>query len=211
MATQTGTGTDDRPLSLEGQIAKIRAYAATSPTTDLGLHSIERRAVGPRDVKIRILYCGVCHSDLHQARNEWQNTMPTSTPAFPGTRSSAAWRRSAPRSRVSEGDLAAVGCLVDSCRTCASCREGLEQFCENTMTLTYNSADAHGGVDLRRLLREIVVDEDVHAGVLGQAELGGDRAAAVRRHHDLLAAAPLEGGPGRRSAWSASAASATWR
>ncbi len=149
------------PAPSELQRHGSRAYAALSPSAGLGPFSIERRAVGPTDVRIRILYCGVCHSDLHQVRNEWGNTMPTQYPCVPGHE--IVGRIEAVGSAVTRfraGDLAGVGCLVDSCRTCSSCREGLEQYCENTMTLTYNGADTHtGGVTYGGYSETIVVDE----------------------------------------------------
>jgi uncharacterized zinc-type alcohol dehydrogenase-like protein len=136
----------------------IRAYATTEPTAALAPFSITRRPTGPRDVRIDILYCGVCHSDLHQARNEWANTI---YPCVPGHEIVG---------RVSEvgrdvtgfavGQLAAVGCMVGSCGTCVNCREGLEQYCDNTLVLTYNSPDAHtGGVTYGGYSQSIVVDE----------------------------------------------------
>jgi alcohol dehydrogenase (NADP+) len=135
-----------------------RAYAATSATTDLQPFSIERRAVGPRDVHLQILYCGVCHSDLHQIRNEWKNTI---YPCVPGHEIvGKVVEVGTAVTRFRPGDLAAVGCMVDSCRSCASCREGLEQFCERFPILTYNSPDSHsGGITYGGYSERIVVDE----------------------------------------------------
>ena len=120
-----------------------KAYAAESATAPLGPFTVERRAPRPTDVAIDILYCGVCHSDLHMARNDWK---VTTYPLVPGheivgrvTGVGAAVTKFAP------GDLAAVGCMVDSCRTCASCVRGLEVYCENVCTQTYNSPDKHSG------------------------------------------------------------------
>jgi uncharacterized zinc-type alcohol dehydrogenase-like protein len=159
--THLQTETATRTASRDAGRHMARAYAALSPASGLALFAIERRAVGPTDVKIRILYCGVCHSDLHQVRNEWQNTMPTQYPCVPGHE--IVGRVEAVGSSVTrfrEGDLAGVGCLVGSCRTCASCREGLEQYCENTMILTYNSLDPHsGGITYGGYSETIVVDE----------------------------------------------------
>jgi uncharacterized zinc-type alcohol dehydrogenase-like protein len=123
--------------------------------------SIERRAVRPTDVRIRILYCGVCHSDLHQVRNEWSGALPTQYPCVPGHEIVGRVEEvGSAVTRFREGDLAGVGCLVDSCRTCASCREGMEQYCENVATFTYNSADPHlGGVTYGGYSDSIVVDE----------------------------------------------------
>ena len=138
-----------------------RAYAAQSPTSGMAPFTIRRRIPQPSDVEIEILYCGVCHSDLHQVRNQWQNAMPTTYPCVPGheivgrvvTTGSAA-------KTFKEGDIAAVGCMVDSCRTCASCRAGEEQYCDSFPTLTYNGQDKHlGGVTYGGYSESIVVDE----------------------------------------------------
>jgi alcohol dehydrogenase (NADP+) len=115
---------------------KSLAYAAQSATSPLGPLSIERREPGPADVVIEILYCGVCHSDLHQARNEWKNS---TYPMVPGHEIvGRVVRTGAKVTKVKEGDFAAVGCMVDSCRKCASCTAGLEQYCVETPTYTYN-------------------------------------------------------------------------
>src|SRR5262250_3258301 len=124
-----------------------RSFAAHSATSPLGAHSIARREPLPSDVQLEILFCGVCHSDLHQARNEWKEVMPTVYPCVPGheivgrvTKVGSAVKK------FKAGDLAAVGCMVDSDRTCHECQAGLEQFCPNG-TLTYNFPDKHlGGV-----------------------------------------------------------------
>lgn len=135
-----------------------KAYAAFNASDDMGPLSIERRSVGPRDVKIEIKYCGVCHSDLHQIRNEWGGTV---FPIVPGheivgvvTEVGAEVRKLAP------GDLAGVGCLVDSCQSCDNCQKGLEQFCRNGSVSTYNSKDKHlGGVTYGGYSQSVVVDE----------------------------------------------------
>src|SRR5580658_176790 len=119
-----------------------KAYAAHSATTPFGPHSIERRAPGPKDVALEILFCGVCHSDLHTARSEWPGTMYPCVPGHEIAGRVAAVGSDVTRFKV--GDLAAVGCMVDSCRTCDSCRAGLEQYCDRNLTvLTYNSPDSH--------------------------------------------------------------------
>lgn len=140
---------------------EARAYAASSARSGLAPATIRRRAPQPQDVQIEVLYCGVCHSDLHQVRDEWQNTMPTVYPCVPGheivgrvTKAGGAVRK------FREGDLAAVGCMVDSCRTCSACREGQEQFCEAPATFTYNAPDKHlGGVTHGGYSDSLVVDE----------------------------------------------------
>lgn len=118
-----------------------KAYAAQSDTSPLGPFDIERREPTPSDVEIEILYCGVCHSDLHFARNDWGMTQ---YPVVPGHEIlGRVTRVGSSVTRFKEGDLAAVGCMVDSCRECANCKRDLEQFCERGMTMTYGSEDKH--------------------------------------------------------------------
>jgi len=135
-----------------------RAYATHKETSPFVPFSITRREPRPQDVQIEILYCGVCHSDLHTARNEWQNTV---YPCVPGHEIiGRVVKAGSAVKRFKEGDIAAVGCMVDSCRTCTSCKEGDEQFCENGVTLTYNSPDkVSGGVTYGGYAESIVVDE----------------------------------------------------
>jgi uncharacterized zinc-type alcohol dehydrogenase-like protein len=135
-----------------------RAYAAKNATSPLAQIDIRRREPLPTDVDIEILFCGVCHSDLHQARDEWKNTL---YPCVPGHEIVGRVTQVGSRvSRFKKGDLAAVGCMVDACRDCPSCREGLEQFCLKGVTLTFNSADPHaGGHTFGGYSKRIVVDE----------------------------------------------------
>src|SRR6195952_1373446 len=117
-------------------MSTTKAYGAQSATEPFSPLSIERREPKPHDVEIDILYCGVCHSDLHTVRNEWHGTI---YPCVPGHE--IVGKIISVGSHVSKfkaGDLAAVGCLVDSCRECQYCKEGLEQFCEEGATQTYN-------------------------------------------------------------------------
>ena len=133
-------------------------YAAQDPSTPLAPYSFTRRDVGPNDVKIDILYCGVCHSDLHPARNEWNNTLYPSVPGHEIVGRVTAVGEAVSRFKV--GDMAGVGCLVDSCRTCSSCGEGLEQYCENGFTGTYNGPAFGGGENtLGGYSDNIVVDQ----------------------------------------------------
>jgi uncharacterized zinc-type alcohol dehydrogenase-like protein len=151
---------------------KTNSYAASSATTPLAPFSLERRVPGERDVQIEILFCGVCHSDVHTVRNEWQGT---TYPCVPGheivgrvTKVGAKVRK------FKTGDIAGVGCLVDSCRTCASCEEHLEQFCENGAIFTYNSPDKHsGGVTYGGYSESIVVDEAFVLRIPGNLDLAG--------------------------------------
>jgi len=139
-------------------MTSTHAYAAHSTTTPLEPFSFERRALGPDDVLIAIRYCGVCHSDLHTVKNEWGNTV---YPVVPGheivghvLEVGSAVRAFKP------GDLAGVGCMVDSCHACPECEEGLEQYCQHGAVFTYNSPDPHtGGVTYGGYATHIVVDQ----------------------------------------------------
>ena len=151
-----------------------KAYSAASATAPLAGATITRRDPTPQDVQIEILYCGICHSDLHTVRDEWNAIMPTVYPCVPGheivgrvTRVGSAVTKFKP------GDLAGVGCLVDSDRTCPSCKEGLEQFCHN-MVLTYNFPDSHlGGVTYGGYSDSIVVDENFVLNIPANLDLAG--------------------------------------
>src|SRR5882672_11174523 len=117
------------------------AFAAGSATSGLAALSIPRREPRPQDVQIEILFCGVCHSDLHQVRNEWKEVMPTAYPVVPGHEIvGRVTKVGSAVTKFKAGDIAAVGCMVDSDGTCPECKAGLEQFCPNG-TLTYNSPD----------------------------------------------------------------------
>ena len=141
-----------------GHIHATRAYGTSDPSAALAALTIPRRAVGARDVEIQILFCGVCHSDLHQARNEWKNTV---YPCVPGHEMvGRVTSVGGDVTRFKPGDLAGVGCLVGSCGTCASCREGLEQYCETAPVFSYNSPDPHTGLMTYGGYSErVVVDE----------------------------------------------------
>jgi uncharacterized zinc-type alcohol dehydrogenase-like protein len=153
---------------------KAKAYSVSSATTPFAASTIERRDPSEHDVQIDILFCGICHSDLHQARNEWSGLMPTVYPCVPGheivgrvTKVGSAVTRFKP------GDLAAVGCLVDSDRTCPECLAGFEQFCPN-MTLTYNFPDKHTGkVTYGGYSDSIVVTEHFVLSVPSNLDLAG--------------------------------------
>lgn len=158
-----------------------RAYAAQSPTTPLAPFGIERRAPTAHDVEIDILFCGVCHSDLHFARNEWGFTQ---YPVVPGHEIlGRVTRVGSGVTKFKAGDLAAVGCLVDSCRACDCCKRGLEQFCMGGAVFTYNGEDKHmGGMTFGGYSEKVVVDEAFTLKI--PASLG----ASAR---DQAAAAPL--------------------
>jgi len=135
----------------------VKAYGAESTTADLKEMNIVRREVTSKDVEIEILYCGVCHSDLHTARNDWGGSL---YPAVPGHE--IVGRITKVGSEVSKfkvGDLAGVGCIVDSCGHCESCKHDLEQYCLNGFTGTYNGKDKHlGGHTFGGYSQKVVVD-----------------------------------------------------
>jgi uncharacterized zinc-type alcohol dehydrogenase-like protein len=138
-----------------------RAYAATSATSPLRPHSIQRRDARPDDVVLEILYCGVCHSDLHQVRDEWAPAAATTYPCVPGHEIvGRVVRVGSAVTKLAVGDLAAVGCMVDACGACDSCKAGLEQYCKPGCTFTYNSPDTRlGGVTYGGYSDAIVVRE----------------------------------------------------
>lgn len=138
---------------------KTRAYGAFTCDSPLEPMSISRREPGPSDVQIDIAYCGVCHSDLHTVRSEWAGTQYPCVPGHEIVGHVSAVGRDVSRFKV--GDTVGVGCLVDSCRHCSSCAEGLEQYCENGLTLTYNSPTKdEPGYTLGGYSQHIVVDEN---------------------------------------------------
>src|SRR6202795_485115 len=151
-----------------------KAYSAASMTSGLTSTTIPRREPTDRDVQIEILFCGICHSDLHSVRNEWSEFMATNYPIVPGheivgrvTKVGSAVTKYKP------GDLAAVGCMVDSDHTCPHCKASLEQFCPN-MILTFNSPDKYlGGVTYGGYSESIVVDEHFVLRVPSNLDLAG--------------------------------------
>jgi uncharacterized zinc-type alcohol dehydrogenase-like protein len=151
-----------------------KAYAVSSATSPFASTKIARRDPTEHDVQIEILFCGICHSDLHQARNEWSEVMPTVYPCVPGHEIvGRVTKVGATVTRFKAGDLAAVGCMVDSDRTCPECKAGLEQFCNN-FTLTYNFPDKHlGGVTYGGYSDSIVVDENFVLRVPANLNLAG--------------------------------------
>jgi len=138
--------------------SSIKAFGTQSPKDELKEINIQRREVTANDIEIEVLYCGVCHSDLHTARNDWGGTV---YPAVPGHEIvGKVTKVGTGVTKLKVGDHAAVGCLVDSCRTCASCKEDLEQYCLNGFTGTYNGPDKHlGGQTYGGYSEKVVVDE----------------------------------------------------
>jgi uncharacterized zinc-type alcohol dehydrogenase-like protein len=153
---------------------KAKAYSVSSATSPFAPTTIERRDPTDTDVQIEILFCGICHSDLHQARNEWKDVMPTVYPCVPGHEIvGRVTKVGSGVKKFKEGDLAAVGCMVDSDGTCPECKAGLEQFCPN-FTLTYNFPDKHtGGVTYGGYSDGIVVDERFVLQVPKNLDLAG--------------------------------------
>lgn len=135
-----------------------RGYAAQQAGAALGSFTFERREVGPKDVLVRITYCGVCHSDVHQARDEWGGSI---FPMVPGHEIVGVVEQvGAEVKKFNVGDSVGVGCFVDSCRTCSSCTKGLEQYCESGMTFTYNGMDKYGQPTYGGYSNQIVIDQD---------------------------------------------------
>src|SRR6201998_3349541 len=153
---------------------KAKAYAANSATSQLASTTINRRDTTEQDVQIEILYCGICHSDLHQVRNEWKDVMPTVYPCVPGHEIvGRVTKGGAKVTKFKAGDLAAVGCMVDSDGTCPECKAGFEQFCPN-FVLTYNFPDKHtGGVTYGGYSDSIVVTERLVLSVPSNLNLAG--------------------------------------
>jgi uncharacterized zinc-type alcohol dehydrogenase-like protein len=153
---------------------KVKAYSAASATSPLATTTIARRDLGEQDVQIEILFCGICHSDLHTVRNEWSSSVSTVYPCVPGHE--IVGRVTEVGSAVTKfkpGDLAAVGCIVDSDGTCPECQAGLEQFCPN-ITFTYNSPDVRlGGITYGGYSESIVVKEHFVLRVPSNLDLAG--------------------------------------
>ncbi|HRE89737.1 MAG TPA: NAD(P)-dependent alcohol dehydrogenase [Myxococcota bacterium] len=139
-------------------MTKISAFATHGPTERLGPFTFDARPVGPRDVRIAIRYCGVCHSDLHQAKNEWGGSIYPMVPGHEIVGHVA--EVGAEVTRFAVGDPVGVGCMVESCRTCGSCSHGEEQYCENGGTFTYNSRYADGSPAYGGYAKAITVNQD---------------------------------------------------
>ena len=169
MSTTTQVRSDSKS---RGQY-KAEAYSAASASSPLAPTTIPRRDPGEHDVQIKILFCGICHSDLHTVRNEW-SALPTVYPCVPGHEIvGRVTKVGSAVTKFKTGDLAAVGCLVDSDGDCPECQAGLEQFCPN-QTLTYNSPDVHlGGVTYGGYSDSIVVKEHFVLRVPSNLNLAG--------------------------------------
>jgi len=158
-------------------MSTVQAYAAQSAEQPLAPASFERRALRANDLHIDILYCGVCHSDLHTVRSEWAGTV---YPCVPGHEIIGRVKAVGPEvTGFAEGEIVGVGCMVDSCQHCRSCKDGLEQYCENGMTATYNSPDR-------------VTGENTLGGYADHIVVRQEFALKIRHAEDQLAAvAPL--------------------
>ena len=155
---------------------KVKAFGTEAIEADLKEMTIARREVQPKDVEIDILYCGVCHSDLHTARNDWGGTK---YPAVPGHEIIGRITKVGSEvTKLKVGDLAGVGCLVDSCRTCESCKQDLEQYCLNGSTGTYNSKDQY-------------LEQQTYGGYSEKVVVDQDFVLRVPENLDLKAVAPL--------------------
>jgi len=154
---------------------QAKAYSAASKMSPLASSAIPRRDTTTRDVQIEILFCGICHSDLHQARDEWTTVMPTIYPCVPGHEIVGRVTKVGPEvTKFKAGDLVGVGCLVDSDHTCPACKAGVEVFCAN-VTLTYNSPDRHhtAPVTYGGYSESVVVDQDFVLRIPANLDLAG--------------------------------------
>jgi uncharacterized zinc-type alcohol dehydrogenase-like protein len=153
---------------------KVKAYSAVSATSPLASAVIPRRNPDQHDVQIEILYCGICHSDVHQVRDEWHSIMPTVYPIVPGHEIvGRVTKVGTAVTKYKAGDLVGVGCLVDSDQTCPVCKAGLEQLCPNQI-LTFNGPDKHlGGVTYGGYSESIVVHEHFVLKVPSNLNLAG--------------------------------------
>ncbi len=140
-------------------MSNAKAFAAQNATSPLGPFSLSRREPGPKDVQMQILFCGVCHTDIHFARNEWGVTV---FPCVPGHEIvGRVTKTGANAKKFKEGDLVSVGCMVDSCRECENCKEGNEQYCDKGTVWTYNGPEKQtGGITYGGYSDSVVVDED---------------------------------------------------
>ena len=188
-----------------------RAYAATSATSPLAPTTIRRRDPTPSDVQIEILYCGICHSDLHMVRSEWKG-FPATYPCVPGHEIVGRVTRVGPAvGKFAVGDVAAVGCLVDSDGSCSECLAGLEQFCPN-QTQTYGGRDRHlGGPTYGGYSESIVVDERSRCAYRRISTSPALPRWSARASRPGRRCAITASGRASASASSGSAGSGTWR
>ena len=169
-------------------MSTCNSYAAFNETDELKPLEFERRSVGDNDIKIDILFCGVCHSDIHMAHNDWGMSQ---YPLVPGHE--IIGRVSNIGSNVTNfeaGELVGVGCMVDSCRQCTPCQNHQEQFCEQGMIMTYGSPDKHfpdGHITQGGYSTSIVVDQHFVLKIPPNLDTKSGRSFTVRRYHHILA------------------------
>jgi alcohol dehydrogenase (NADP+) len=170
MMSEAASATTAKPKTFTA-----KAYASQGATAPMTPFTIQRRDPRPQDVQIEILFCGICHSDLHQVRNEWENSMPTIYPCVPGHEIvGRVVKVGSAVKNFKEGDLAAVGCMLDSCGHCAACLDDDQVFCENGVTLTYNFPDqVLGGITYGGYSESIVLDERFALKVSPKVDLAG--------------------------------------
>ncbi len=151
-------------------MSATRAYAAQSKTSPLTPFSFDRRDPGAKDIAIDIKFCGICHSDVHQVRDEWGGSLYPMVPGHEIVGHVTSVGKDVTKFKV--GDTVGVGCMVDSCRTCTNCKDGEEQFCLEGMTATYNSRERNGNTLAQGgYSQQIVVDEDFVLKITSKAEL----------------------------------------
>jgi uncharacterized zinc-type alcohol dehydrogenase-like protein len=153
-------------------MSNTKSYAVQSATTPLAPFNFDRRETGAHDVQIEILYCGVCHSDIHQARGEWGNSI---FPMVPGHEIVGRVTKVGDHVKSFKvGDLAGVGCFVDSCRECKNCKDGIEQYCDTGMIGTYNGIEKDGSPSYGGYspLKHVGVKKGDRVAVLGLGGLG---------------------------------------
>ena len=181
-----------------------QGYAAMTAKAALQPFLFERREVGPQDVLMMITHCGICHSDIHQVRDEWGGSI---FPMVPGHEIVGTVTQIGSAVKTFKvGERAGVGCFVDSCHTCGPCREGSEQYCEAGMLLTYNSRDKDGQPTQGGYSTQIVVNEQYVLRIPPSLSSAGAAPLVVRGHHGLLSAAPL----GRRQVSQACSGGIGW-
>lgn len=154
---------------------QTKGYATHDPRAAFSLFEFERRDVGPHDILVDIQYCGICHSDIHQARDEWHDLMPATYPMVPGHEIVGRVTQVGSNvTKFSVGDIAGIGCFIDSCRDCEPCRSGIEQYCTKGMAMTYNGTEmdrttpTYGGYS-----KHYVIDENYALKVKATDNLSG--------------------------------------
>ena len=172
-------------------MSEVKAYAAHAEKENLKPLDIQRRDIQSDDVEIDILYCGVCHSDIHTVHNDWGGTK---YPVVPGHEIVGRVLQVGDNvTTYKEGDLVGVGCMVDSCQTCDSCKEGLEQYCENGAVMTYNGEDKHlGGHTFGGYSEKIVVDKEFVLSIPENIDIQSNCSIIMCRNYYMVTFTTLE-------------------